>query len=263
VGRLDDRTAIITGASRGQGAAEARRFVEEGSHVVLADVRDDEGARLAHELGPRARFVHLDVSDSTAWPAAVEQPRAWPPVRVLVNNAGMHRLCAIEEENGDDVMRLWAVNQLGPLLGIKSVTAAMRAAGGGSIVNVSSAAGLVGLPSQAAYSASKWALRGITRSAALELGTDDIRVNCIHPGPIDTDMMRPPGSDPARTTDFSALPLRRCGQVDEVAELVLFLASDDSSYLTGAEIAIDGGFTAGPRPAARPAPRPSGEAARG
>jgi 3alpha(or 20beta)-hydroxysteroid dehydrogenase len=248
VERLSGQTAIVTGASRGQGAAEVRRFVSEGAYVVIADVRVDDGECLAEELGERARFVRLDVSDSSEWSTVLDLPVGWPPIRSLVNNAGVHWSRSIEDEDPADVMKMWSVNQLGPLLGIKTVTPAMRAAGGGSIVNVSSAAGLTGLPGHGAYGASKWALRGITRTAAVELGSSSIRVNSIHPGPIDTEMIRSPGFDPAFGTQFVSLPLKRCGTVEEIADLVLFLVSDESRYITGAEIAIDGGLAASPRP---------------
>jgi 3alpha(or 20beta)-hydroxysteroid dehydrogenase len=247
--RISDQTAIVTGGSRGQGAAEVRRVVAEGAHVVIADVRVDDGERLAAELGPRTRFVPLDVSDASAWPGVLELPTDWPPIRSLVNNAGVHWSRPIVDEDPAEVMKMWSINQLGPLIGIKTVASAMRAAGGGSIVNVSSAAGLTGLPGHGAYGASKWALRGITRTAALELGSSSIRVNSIHPGPIDTEMIRSPGFDPAFGTRFTSLPLARCGTVEEIADLVLFLLSDESRYITGAEIAIDGGLVVGPRPA--------------
>jgi 3alpha(or 20beta)-hydroxysteroid dehydrogenase len=219
--------------------------------VTIADVLEAEGERLALELGPRARFVKLDVSWPDDWAAAVESVDGWPPIRVLVNNAAVHWVRSIEEEDPSDVLRMWAINQLGPLLGIRTVAPAMRAAGGGSIINVSSVAGLAGLPGHAAYGASKWALRGITRTAAVELGPDSIRVNSIHPGPVDTPMMRPGGLGPDQGTRFSDLPLQRCGQPEEIADLVLFLASDESAYITGAEIAVDGGMMAGPAPARR------------
>jgi 3alpha(or 20beta)-hydroxysteroid dehydrogenase len=254
VGRLYGQTAIVTGASRGQGAAEVRRFVSEGAHVVIADLRVDDGERLAEELGERARFVRLDVSDADEWSAVIELPPGWPPIRSLVNNAGVHWSRSIEDEDPTEVMKMWSINQLGPLIGIKTVASAMRAAGGGSIVNVSSAAGLTGLPGHGAYGASKWALRGITRTAAVELGSSSIRVNSIHPGPVDTEMLRSPGFDPAFGTQFISLPLKRCGTVEEIADLVLFLLSDESKYITGAEIAIDGGLVASPRPSPADSP---------
>ena len=246
-GRLREQTVIVTGGSRGQGEAEVRRCVAEGAFVVIADVLADDGARLAAQLGHSARFVPLDVSDPSAWSAVLDLPSGWPPVRSLVNNAGIHWTKPIVDEDAAAVMRMWSVNQLGPLLGIKTVAPAMRIAGGGSIVNVSSAAGMMGLPGHGAYGASKWALRGISRTAALELGSASIRVNSIHPGPIDTEMIRSPDFDRSLATRFTSLPLARCGSVDEVADLVVFLLSDESRNITGAEIAIDGGLTAGTR----------------
>jgi 3alpha(or 20beta)-hydroxysteroid dehydrogenase len=145
VERLSGQTAIVTRASRGQGTAEVRRFVSEGAHVVIADVRVDDGERLAEQLGERARFLYLDVSDSSAWRAVLDLPTGWPPIRALDNNAGVHWSRSIEEEDPAEVMKMWSINQLGPLIGIKTIAPAMRVAGGGSIVNVSSAAGLTGL----------------------------------------------------------------------------------------------------------------------
>jgi 3alpha(or 20beta)-hydroxysteroid dehydrogenase len=242
---LTGMTALITGAARGQGAAEARGFVEAGAHVVMGDITADEGDALARELGGNAIFRRLDVTAAADWQRAVALPPGWPPLRVLVNNAGVHWSRRIEHEVEDDVLLMWRINQLGPLLGIQAVIGPMRAAGGGSIINVSSTAGLLGLPGLAAYGASKWALRGLTKTAAVELGPDRIRVNSIHPGPIDTAMLHASPTFTGSQDAYSHLPLERCGQPDEVAALVVFLASPDSAFITGSEIAIDGGMTAG------------------
>jgi len=246
---LTGATALITGAARGQGAAEARRFVDAGAHVVMGDVTVDDGEALARELGPNVTFRRLDVTTAADWQRAVLVPTGWPPLRVLVNNAAVHWSRRIEDEDEVDVLRMWRINQLGPFLGIQAVIAPMRAAGGGSIINVSSTAGLLGLPGLSAYGAAKWALRGLTKTAAVELGPDRIRVNSIHPGPIDTPMLHASPTFTGRQDAYSHLPLERCGQPDEVAALVLFLASPESAFITGAEIAIDGGMTAaGTRP---------------
>jgi 3alpha(or 20beta)-hydroxysteroid dehydrogenase len=239
-------TVLVTGASQGQGAAEAEGFVAAGSHVLLADVLEEEGTALADALGPRARFVRLDVKSPAAWETAVDVPPSWPPLRILVNNAAVHHALPIEFETAESAMGMWEVNLLGPLLGIKHVTPKLRAAGGGSIINVASAAALFGVPSLGAYGASKWGLRGLSRTAAIELGRDGIRVNCIFPGPIDTPMMDRAAK--GAPLDFSHLPLGRIGQPEEVTGAVLFLASDASGFVTGAEFAVDGGFTAGPPP---------------
>jgi 3alpha(or 20beta)-hydroxysteroid dehydrogenase len=242
---LTGMTALVTGAARGQGAAEARRFVEAGAHVVMGDVIVDEGEARARELGPRAVFRRLDVTLAVDWQHAVRVPDGWPPLRILVNNAAVHWYRRLEDEDEAEVLRMWRVNQLGPFLGMQAVVAPMRAAGGGSIINVSSTAGLLGLPGLSAYGAAKWALRGLTKTAAVELGPDGIRVNSIHPGPIDTPMLHASPTFTGRQDAYAHLPLERCGEPDEVAALVLFLASPESAFITGAEIAIDGGMTAG------------------
>lgn len=237
---LDGKVGLLTGAARGQGAAEARLFVEQGGRVVIADLLDDDGEALADELGDAARFVHLDVSDEGSWRSAVAAAtEAFGGLHVLVNNAGIHHTCPIEEEKVERLERTWRVNLLGTFLGIQSVIAPMRAAGGGSIVNISSTAGLKGLPRHGAYGATKWAVRGLTKTTAVELGRDGIRVNSVHPGPIRTAML-PEGSEER----FLALPLGRAGEVEEVATLVCFLASDAASYITGGEFAVDGGSVA-------------------
>lgn len=237
---LEGKVGLVTGAARGQGAAEARMFVERGGRVVIGDLLDDDGEALARELGDAARFVHLDVSDEASWRSAVTAATdEFGALHVLVNNAGIHHTCPIEEENVARLERTWRVNLLGTFLGIQAVIATMRAAGGGSIVNISSTAGLKGLPRHGAYGATKWAVRGLTKTAAVELGRDGIRVNSVHPGPIRTAML-PEGPEDR----FHTLPLGRAGEVEEVAALVCFLASDAASYITGGEFAVDGGSVA-------------------
>jgi 3alpha(or 20beta)-hydroxysteroid dehydrogenase len=246
--RLAGRTAIITGAAKGMGAAHARRFVAEGARVVLGDVLDEAGEAVAAELGDAARYVHLDVTDPAQWAAAVAVAEELGTLNVLINNAGIHWIRPIEHETVEGIERILRVNLVGTMLGIQAVIPAMRAAGGGSIVNLSSTAGLTGLPYHGAYGASKWAVRGLTKTAAVELGGDGIRVNSVHPGPIRTDMMSFVGSAEDEKRRFAHLPARRPGEPDEVSQLMVYLASDESSFMTGAEFVIDGGSQAGPAP---------------
>lgn len=243
MGRLDGKVAIISGAARGQGAAEARLFVAEGAKVVLGDVLDEEGEAVASDIGDDAVFVHLDVTEESHWQALVAAAEErFGPVNVLVNNAGILAFEAIDRIELADWDRVMRVNVNGVFLGIKTVTPSMGRAGGGSIVNVSSTAGLQGLPYMAAYVASKWAVRGLTKTAAIDLGQRGIRVNSVHPGGIDTPMIA--GSDPSAWS-YRRQPVPRMGQPEEVARAVVFLASDEASYTTGAELAIDGGSTCG------------------
>ncbi|MBO0874386.1 MAG: glucose 1-dehydrogenase, partial [Pseudonocardia sp.] len=241
-GRLEGKSALVTGGSRGQGAAAARRFVAEGARVAVADVRDEEGKALANELGDAARYLHLDVTSEDDWAAAL------PPgdtLDVLVNNAGVLHFGLLADTALADYQRVIGVNQVGTFLGMRAAVPAMRAAGGGSIVNVSSVEGLAAAPLLTAYTASKFAIRGMTKVAAVELGQYGIRVNSVHPGMIDTDMIKEAVGglelDLSRIT--RRVPLRRAGGAREIADLVVFLASDESSYCTGAEFVADGGAT--------------------
>jgi 3alpha(or 20beta)-hydroxysteroid dehydrogenase len=243
MGRLDGKVAIITGAARGQGEAEARLFVAEGARVVLADVLTDEGASVAASLGDAAVFCRLDVTDEDQWRSAVDLAEdRFGPVNVLVNNAGVLLFQSIDKTDPADFERIMRVNVHGVFLGIRAVTPSMERAGGGSIVNISSTAGLTGLPFLGAYVASKWAVRGLTKTAAIDLGGKRIRVNSVHPGGIDTPMVA--GTSPDAPF-YRRLPVPRMGRADEAARAVLFLASDESSYTTGAELAVDGGATCG------------------
>ncbi|MBV8690644.1 MAG: glucose 1-dehydrogenase [Actinobacteria bacterium] len=242
-GRLAGKVAIITGAARGQGAVEARMFVDEGAKVVVADVLDAEGEAVAKELGDDAVFVHLDVSQPDQWKAAVgAAEETFGKLDVLVNNAGILHFSTIEKMAVEDYMRVVSVNQVGTFLGMQSVIEPMRKAGGGSIVNISSIEGILAMGGTVAYASTKFAIRGMTKVAALELGRDGIRVNSVHPGTIRTPMTDPLGDI---TPIGKIIPLRRVGESEDVAAVVLFLASDDAAYCSGAEFVVDGGVLAG------------------
>jgi len=251
--RLDGRVALISGGARGQGEAEARLLVARGARVVLGDVLVDDGRRVADDLGADSRFVTLDVGEPSQWAEAVAASlEAFGTLDVLVNNAGIVRAGAIESVAVDDYMEAVRVNQLGCFLGMQAVVTTMRAQGRGSIVNVSSIAGLQGVAGAVPYVATKWAIRGMTKTAAIELGHDGIRVNSVHPGVIDTLMTNNPQfADVDKQAVFDAFPIPRIGTPEEVAEVIAFLASDASSYCTGAEFIVDGGAVAGRPPAIR------------
>ncbi len=242
-GRLAGKVAIITGAARGQGAAEAKLFVEHGAKVVLGDVLD-EGKAVAESLGDAATFLHMDIRREEDWAAALEAAQAFGPLNVLVNNAAVVHFASIVDTTLEDYKRVIDINQVGTFLGIRSVVGPMKRAGGGSIINVSSIDGLQAKNAIIAYAASKWAIRGMTKVAALELGHHGIRVNSLHPGGIDTVMGNPTGLE--NIDDFyKRHPIPRAGRPEEMAQLALFLASDESSYSTGSEFVADGGWSAG------------------
>jgi 3alpha(or 20beta)-hydroxysteroid dehydrogenase len=244
MGRLAGKVIMITGAARGQGAAQARRFAAEGASVVLGDVLDDAGAAVAAEIGDAAAYVRLDVRSETDWAAAVAYATdRHGRLDGLVNNAGIVLYKTLERTTADEYRDLVSVNQLGVFLGMRAVVAPLRAARGGTIVNVASIGGLSGIAGMSAYCATKFAVVGMTRAAAAELGPSGIRVTAICPGHIDTPMTDTPGQNTAALA--RALPLRRIGTVADVAGLAVFLCSDESAYCTGAEFVIDGGRLAG------------------
>ncbi|MFD3931810.1 SDR family NAD(P)-dependent oxidoreductase [Streptomyces sp. NPDC058614] len=254
MGTLDGRVVLITGAARGQGEQEARLFAAEGARVVLADVLDDQGEDLAKELG--ALYVHLDVGREADWTAAVAAAKeAYGKVDGLVNNAGILRFNTLVDTPLDEFMQVVQVNQVGCFLGIKAVAGELAQAGGGTIVNTASYTAVTGMAAVGAYAASKHAILGLTRVAALELAPKGIRVNAMCPGAIDTAMSNPAQLDPEADTEEMAraigglyrklVPLGRIGRPQEVARLALFLTGEDSSYITGQPFVIDGGWLAG------------------
>jgi NAD(P)-dependent dehydrogenase (short-subunit alcohol dehydrogenase family) len=250
MGRLDGKVALISGGARGQGAAEARLFVREGASVVFGDVRDDEGKKVEAEIGAaggKATYVHLDVTSEADWRAAVATAvGTYGKLNVLVNNAGILFRSKIEETTEADWDRIMAVNVKGVFLGTKAAIPAMRQVGGGSIINISSTAGLVGSPGEtAAYTATKGAVRLFTKATAIQHASDGIRCNSVHPGPIVTDMIKDILENRAMWEQrLRRLPMGRAGTPEDVAYGVLYLASDESSYVTGSELVIDGGTTA-------------------
>lgn len=240
---MDGRVFLITGAGRegGQGAAEAELLLSRGASVIIGDVTQDEGLAVAARLDARCRYVHLDVTSPEDWAAAMAAAEELGGLHGLVNNAAVYVPGHLEETTPEEFMLHMRVNQLGPFLGMKAAVPLLEKTGG-SIVNVSSSSGLKGSARSIAYCGTKWALRGMTKAVALDLGPRGIRVNSIHPGPVETRMIM--GWDEAtRAARTATVPLRRNGKVTEVADLVAFLLSDQALFITGAEIAIDGGIT--------------------
>jgi len=238
-GRLDGKIAIITGAAQGMGAEHARVFVAEGARVVLTDLQEETGKALAAELGANALFVRHDVSRAEDWDAVIAATRtAFGPANVLINNAAMYFICPVDEADPERVRKLLDVNIFGSWLGISKLAPMMREAGGGSIINLSSLAGMRGIPWHGIYGTSKWAIRGLTKTAAYDLGPSGIRVNAILPGAIEETGM---AGGPLDESQLAAIPLRRTGRKSEVSQLAVFLASDESAYITGGDHVIDGG----------------------
>lgn len=249
--KLDGKVALISGGARGQGAAEARTFADEGAKVVFGDVRDAEGKQVEETIragGGAGVYVHLDVASEPDWRSAVQLTTdRFGKLDILINNAAIViPRVAIEERTVEEWDRVMAVNARGVFLGTKHAIPAMRRAGGGSIVNISSIAGIgQSLHQEPAYAASKGAVRIFTKVTASQHAKDRIRCNSVHPGPVDTEMLHSAISDPeALRRRLERVPLRRMGTVDEIVTAVLYLASDDSSYVTGAELVIDGGALA-------------------
>jgi 3alpha(or 20beta)-hydroxysteroid dehydrogenase len=247
MGRLDGKVALITGGARGQGAEEAALFVREGASVVLTDVLDDEGQAVADGLGDHASYLHHDVTSEDEWASVVASVlERHGQIDALMNNAGIFRLLPAV----DTPLEVWdqvvAVNQTGTFLGMRTVAPSMVQQGGGSIINISSVAGLMGGPMSIAYSATKWAVRGMTKVLAKELGASGVRVNSVHPGWIDTPMLDELAvwGEAGKQAMVGMVPMGRMAEADEVADVVLFLASDESRYCTGAEFTVDGGMTA-------------------
>ena len=248
--RLENKVALISGGARGMGAAEARMFAREGAKVVIGDVLDAEGTSAAAEIaesGGDALFVHLDVTHEEDWRSAIgAATSSFGKLDILVNNAGIWRRGRVEDTTVEDWDMILDVNAKGVFLGTKLAIPEMRKAGGGSIINISSTAGLVGGPRSSAYTASKGAVRLFTKATAVQYAQEGIRANSIHPGPIDTPMIQQVwhGEEQSREAALARTPLGRIGTPEDIAYGVLFLASDESSFMTGSELVIDGGSTA-------------------
>jgi len=248
--RLEGKIALISGGARGIGAAVARMFVAEGARGLITDVLEDMGAALAADLGAGAAFHHLDVTDRAAWDTAVAVAvERFGPVNVLFNNAGITKVHRLEDLTPADLQRVTATNQFGVIYGMQAVLDVMRRNGGGSIINVASIGGLFGFGMNIAYAGTKGAVRALSRSAAIELAPDHIRVNTMFPGTVDTPMARGEGGAPelgnlaARVAD--QIPMKRAGLDVEAAYLATYLASEESGFCTGGEFVLDGGQTAG------------------
>jgi len=248
--RLDGKVALITGGAKGQGREEAKLFAKEGAKIVLGDILDNLGQEVAKDIqdtGGEATYVHLDVTNETDWKSSIKIIlQKYGRLDILVNNAGILIRKGIEDTTTEDWSRIMDINAKGAFLGIKSAIPVMRKSGGGSIINISSTAGLVASPSgSASYTASKGAVRLLTKSTAIQYAHENIRCNSVHPGPIDTDMIQDSITDPTKLTErMERLPMGRFGTAEEVAFGVLYLASDESSFVTGSELVIDGGHTA-------------------
>ena len=240
--RFTDRVFLISGGARGLGEAQARQLVAEGGRVVIGDVLVEQGRRLAAELGPACTFQLLDVTSELQWSDAVSAAERIGKLHGLVNNAGIFEPLPMMETDAANFERHTRINQLGTFLGMRAVVPAFERTGGGAIVNISSTAGLRAASTAFAYTATKWAVRGMTKAAALELAGKNIRVNSVHPGPINTDMLGVRDAEENRLRT-QRVPMKRFGAKEEIAALVLFLLGDESRYMTGSEVAMDGGIS--------------------
>lgn len=242
--QLKNKVAIITGAAGGMGAVHAKVFIDEGAKVVLTDIMDEEGKKLAKELGSNALFIKQDVTKEEDWKKVVaETERTFGPVDILINNAGIVMTKMIEDTSLTEYQKTIDINQTGTFLGMKLVLPSMKKAGGGAIINISSIEGLVGAAMIASYTASKFAVTGLTKAAAMEFAPYDIRVNSVHPGVIDTPMIHQEDVKEAVKEVINAIPLKRPADPKEVSKMLVFLASDAASYSTGSAFVIDGGLT--------------------
>lgn len=241
--RFAGKVVVVTGGASGMGATHAEGFVAEGATVILTDVNDEAGQRLADELGENAHYRHLDVSDEAEWDALmVRVEEEFGPISVMVNNAGIGGAgTPVETSTLDGWHRLLSINLDGVFLGTRAAIRSMKKAGGGSIINISSFAGLVATPFSSDYTTSKFAVRGFTKAAAMEVADDGIRVNSVHPGYIRTPILGPLGEEVV----IGKSAIKRMARPEEVTKMVLFIASDDASYSTGAEFVVDGGWSAG------------------
>lgn len=246
-GRLKDKVAIVTGGARGMGAATARLFAQEGARVMIADVLEADGEALADQIGDAATFHRLDVSQESDWAALADDAiTCHGRIDALVNNAAVVAFGPIAELSVEQIDRVLGINVKGTMLGLKHVGSRMCEAGRGAIVNISSIDGLRGVNALSLYSSSKWAVRGLTKSASLEFGHRGVRVNSVHPGGVNTMMGNPQGlTGSDANIGYERVPLQRIGEPEEIAAASLFLCSDDASYITGAELAVDGGWAAG------------------
>ena len=252
--RLRGKTTLITGAARGTGAETARIFAREGARVVLADILDELGEQVASEIGAAARYLHLDVTSPDGWQAAIrDSSSAFGPIDILVNNAAVLDVSSIAETRYEDLTRIIHVNQIGAFLGIQAVIEPMKSQGGGSIVNVASIDAMEGSNGVAAYTSSKWGMRGLTKAAAIELGRHGIRVNTVCPGFGSSEMVEPFFARAAarlkasgeRISDRPQHPFSRRGKLTDVALAIVYLASDESGFVSGIDLCVDGGFTVG------------------
>ncbi len=246
MGQLEGKVAIITGAAQGMGEKHAIRFVQEGAKVVLTDIQDEAGQKLADSLGANAVYMHLDVTSEEQWADVVAKTEAkFGPITTLVNNAGYGKFLVMDELSGADYERHMKINVMGIVYGMKAVVKSMRKAGNGSVINISSVDGVRGSSTGTAYCAAKHAVEGLSKSAAVEYGKDNIRVNCINPGIIKTPMSEG-NIDPALAEFLKnmekGIPLARRAEPEEVSGPCVFLASDDSSYVSGTSLIVDGGY---------------------